>query len=228
LTAQRLDPGLQLVVAIHLIHRFLPGAAHVGCLEQHHRHAVVDAGDLQAVNGVLDVAGGQQTGTDRAGGIQKVDGDGRRGAGHAVDTGVAVIGDMSIRRLHGDVAPHVGVERQHPHRGGRPLHRHQAAFDGEGNHGGQHVAAIGRGVDGVLVGLQLGEQEIDVDSGRGAGPHDADLAGQRMCPADPVDLPGMGRAHDRQQDTVAHLLVGGQVAFQKERSARRAATHEQA
>ena len=45
--------------------------------------------------------------------------------------------------------------------------------------------------------------------------HDADLAGQRMRAAEPVDLPLVGRAHHREQHLVAGRDVGGRSAALK-------------
>ena len=141
---------------------------------------------------------------------------------------VALVFDLAVRRLHRDVALHVGVERQHAQRGGVALRLDQAGLERERHHGGEHVAAVGRGVDGVLVGLQLREQEIEIDAGPGALGDDADLAGQRMRAAEAVDLALVGRAHHRKQHPVARRDVGGQVGGVEERAARGAAAHEQA
>src|SRR5690606_25090761 len=85
-----------------------------------------------------------------------------------------------------------------------------------------------RGVDRVLVGLQLREQEIEVDAGDLAAPDDADLAGERMRTTEAVDLSPVRRAHDGEQHAIARRDVGGQVGLVEERAARRAAAHEQA
>ena len=166
--AQPLDPRLQLGIGVQLIDALIAGAADIGGLEDHQRHAVVDAGHGDAVDHVADIAGRQQSRRDRARGIEEVDLDRRRRARRAVDAGAALIFDMAVRGLHGDVALHVGVQRQHPQRGGVAARLDEAGLERERHHRGEHVAAVGRGVDGVLVRLQLREQEIEIDPGPGA------------------------------------------------------------
>ena len=61
------------------------------------------------------------------------------------------------RCLHRDVTLHVGVQAQHPQGGAVCCGIHHARADGKRHHSGQHVAAVGRGVHRVFVGLQLGE-----------------------------------------------------------------------
>jgi hypothetical protein len=106
--------------------------------------------------------------------------------------GLALIFDPAVRCLHGDVALHVGIQGQHAQRGSVALRFYQAGLERERHHRGQHVAAIGGGVDGVLVRLQLRKQEIEIDAGPGPPGNDADLAGERVRAAKPVDLALVG------------------------------------
>ena len=240
LDAQGFDALLERRISIELGHSFVAGAAHVRGLKHHQRHAVVNAGHRQGegykalardCHHVTYLAGGEQARANRTRGIQKIDGDGRRAAGHTVNPGVAVIAHSpALRRhgrLHGHIALHVGVERQHPHRGGVALWFYQATFQRKRHHRGQHVAAVGAGVHGVFVRLQLGEQKVERHARRAAGADDADLAGQRVGAAHAVDLPAIRRAHHGQQHPVAGGHVGGQVRGQKKRAARAAATHKE-
>ena len=240
LDAQGLDALLERRISIELGHSFVAGAAHVRGLKHHQRHAIVDAGHRQRErrkalarhrHHVTHLAGGQQARADRARSVQEVDGDRRRAAGHAVNPGVAAIAHSpALRRhgrLHGHIALHVGVERQHPHRGGVALWFYQATFQRKRHHRGQHVAAVGAGVHGVFVRLQLGEQKIQRHARRTAGADDANLAGQRVGAAQSVNLAPVRRAHHGQQHAVAGGHVGGQVRGQKKRAARAAATHKE-
>ena len=59
--AQPLDPRLQLGIGVQLIDALIAGAADIGGLEDHQRHAVVDAGHGDAVDHVADMAGRQQS-----------------------------------------------------------------------------------------------------------------------------------------------------------------------
>ena len=71
------------------------------------------------------------------------------------------------------------------------------ALDREGADAGEDVSAIRRGVDHVLVGKDLREQEIDIDVLFLRAADDRDLGGERMRAAEPVDLARVGRAHER-------------------------------
>ena len=116
---QPLDPRLQLGIGVQLVDALIAGAADVGGVEDHQRHAVVDAGHgdrRRSRSRALPV--GKQPRRDRAGGVEEVDRDRRRGAWRAIDPRRALVLDMPARRLHRDVALHVGVERQHAQRGG--------------------------------------------------------------------------------------------------------------
>ena len=226
--AQPLDPRLQFGIGVELIDALIAGAADIGGFEDHQRHAVVDAGYGNTVDHVAGMAGRQQSRRHRARGIEKVDLDRRGSARRAVDPGRALIFDAAVRRLHRDVALHVGVERQYAQRGGVALRLDDAGLERERHHRRQHVAAVGRGVDGVLVRLQLREQEIEIDAGPRPLRDDADLAGERMRAAKTVDLALVGRTHHREQHLVACRDVRGQVGGVEKRAARGAAAHEQA
>jgi len=93
----------------------------------------------------------------------------------------------------------------------------QARLQGKGHHAGEHVAAVGRGVHGVLVGLQLGKQEIQVDAGLGAASHDGHLAGQGMGTTQTIDLTTVRRTHGRQQHTISRGGVCRQIGLIEKR-----------
>jgi hypothetical protein len=203
-----------------------------GSAHQHHGHAVVDQRGVDAAafddDGVAGTAGRQQRRADRAGSVQEVDGDRRRRARHAVYPGIAAIPQPAAGRLYRDVALHAGIQGQDPGRGRAAAGFDDAALKCKRQHGGQHVAAIGRRVDRVRFGLQLGEEKVEVDAGRGAWTYDADLAGQRVGAAQAVDLAPVRRAHHGQQHAVARRPVWRQIGFKEKRTARRAAAHQHA
>jgi hypothetical protein len=225
---QTLDTRLELRVRVERLHGFITFATDFAGVENHQRHAVVDAGDRHAVDHVTHPAGRQQARADGARRVEEVDDHGRRGAWHAVNARLPFVGDDPARCAHRDVTLHAGIQRQHPQRGRLALRLDHARFQGEGHDGGQHVAAIGRGVHLVRVRLQLGEQEIEVDTRLGTRADDADLAGQRMRPAQPIDLPAVRRPQGGQQDAVAQGCVAGKIAGPEERATRGATAHQQA
>jgi hypothetical protein len=228
LQADGFDARLQFGVGVQLVAGFVAGASEVAGAHQHHRHAVVDAGDLHAVELVHHVAGGQQLAAHRTGGFEEVDLDRGGGARHAVDARIAVVAHAAAGRLQNDLAQCAGVEGEDAQRRLAITRRHQTAFDGEGADAGQHVAAVGGGVDARLVDQHLREQELQIDAGFHGLADDGHLAGERVGAAHTVDLARIGRAHDGEQHTVALRGVGGQVGGEEERTARRAAAHEQA
>ena len=103
------------------------------------------------------------------------------------------------------------------------LRGHQPAFDGERADPGEDVAAVLPVADRGLVHPELQEQVVDVGVGVLRRADDGDLAGQRGGAAEPVDLAGVGRAHQPQQQVVAGGRVGRQVARLEVQPARGAA-----
>ena len=95
-------------------------------------------------------------------------------------TCITAIGRSLQRRLHRNVTRHIGIERQDAKGAGIALRLHQTGFKRKGHDAGQHIAAIGCGVDRVFVRLQLGKQEIDVHARLGALAHNRDFTGERM------------------------------------------------
>jgi hypothetical protein len=113
-----------------------------------------------------------------------------------------------------------------PMSGGGALHGNEALLDGEREDGREHIAAIRRGIHEWLVEAHLREQEFEIDARPRGALDDADLAGQGIRAAQPIDLAGIGRAHGGQQDAVAQRRVPRQVLRQKEGALRGAATHQ--
>ena len=176
---------------------------------------------------VFDLAGGQQARAHRTRGVQKIDGDRCRTARYTVNAGLARVLHHATLGVHGDVALHVGIAGQHPQGRAVALRWHHAGFQGKRHDGGEHIAAVGRGVHGVLVGLQLGEQKIEVHAGHRAAAHDSYLAGQRVGTAHAVDLACIRAAQGGQQHPVACGNVLGQVGRIEKRALGGSAPHEQ-
>ena len=146
--------------------------------------------------------GKQRTG-DRAPGIEEVQADRRRRAGHAVDAGLAVVGDAPAGGQHRHVDARARVDVEHAHRGLAVPRRHQPLLDREGADAREHVAAVGPRVDRLLADADLGEQVVDVAARLRGLRDDRDLAGQRAAAADAVDLQQVGRADRADQRLVA-------------------------
>ena len=194
----------------------------------HQRHRGVDAGHLESVDDVDALAGGKHRAGDRAPGVEEVQADRRRGAGHAVDAGLAVVGDAPARRQHGHVDARARVDVEHAHRRLAVLRAHQPLLDRERRDAREHVAAVGPRVDRLLPDADLREQVVDVAARLRRLRDDRDLAGQRAAAADAVDLQQVGRADRADQRLVARRLVLRQPFAQEERSARGAGTHQDA
>ncbi len=82
--------------------------------------------------------------------------------------------------------------------------------------------------DRGAVYAELEEQVVDIGLGTIRSGHDRDLARQRMGAADAVDLAGVGRSHDAQQEVVAFVLVSGEVFGDEIGALGRAPTHDHA
>ena len=108
------------------------------------------------------------------------------------------------------------------------LGRNQSLLDGEGGNADQHIAAVRCGVDDLLADVHLCEQIVHVRVRAVGLRHDGDLAGDRITPADTVNLQMMAGSHDRQQHAVALGNIGGQVFGAEIRAARCATAHHYA
>ena len=223
-----LDTGEQRGVGVDLFRRFIAAQADIGCGEQHHRHGVVDQRHWYAGDHVARGAGRQQLAGLPALRVEEGELDRRAGAGDAVDRGGAVIGDAAVRRLDDRVDQAARVAVVDADRGFAGLRRNQTGLDGERADAGQHVAAVGAGIDLRRIDRDLREQVIDVGLRMRRLGDDRDLAGDGVRAADAVHLQRMGRAHRRQQHAVARGDVGGQVGFQEIGAARRAPAHQHA
>ena len=222
LAPERVDPLEQGGVGGQLLVRLVAGQPERLRQGENDGHAVVDAGDLDALDGVAHVTGGQQRAGRRALGVGERENHGRGRARDAGDLDVAAVLHPSPgRRERGD-RDAVGVDHPDPHGGLAVLGGYEAALHRERPDPGEDVAAVLPVADGGLVDPELEEQVVDVDVRVLRRRHDRHLAGQRRRPAQAVDLPGVGGAHEPQQQVVAGRRVGGQVARLEVQPARRA------
>ena len=74
------------------------------------------------------------------------------------------------------------------------LRRNNPAFNGKGANACQNIAAILCIGNNGLIDENLKKQIIDIHIGAGRFADDGDFAGQRMRPAQPIDLPRVWRA----------------------------------
>jgi hypothetical protein len=143
---------------------------------------------------------------------------------HPGDRGLAVVVDGAVRPGEGGGGHAAGVDHVDPD---RRLGR-QAPLDRERAHAGQQVAAVLPVRDGGRIDADLQEQVINVGVRPIRTTDDGHLGGQRMRPADAVDLPGVGTAHDAQQQVVPFGRIRRQVPGQEVRPLRRPAPHQHA
>ncbi len=143
--------------------RFVAGDAEVGGPGHDDRHAVVDAGDLDAIDDVQHAAGRQQCAGGRARGISEQQADRRGGAGDAGDRGteppysgtppgVAKVGGNDAAGVH---HPDAGC-------GGLRAGLDQPALGRERADSGQDVPAVLLVGDRRLLDAELQEQVVDV------------------------------------------------------------------
>jgi hypothetical protein len=95
----------------------------------------------------------------------------------------------------------------------------QPGLDRERADAGQHVAAVGRGVDRLFQHARLGEEIVHVGVGPCRAADDGDLRGHRMAAADAVDLQVVALAHDAGKHSIAQRSILGQIFTAEVRSA---------
>ena len=230
LKAQGFQAGEHSGIGVQLGRRLVAAQAQVGGAHQHHHLSCVDAGDLQALDGVDALAGGKDLPGDGTPGVQKVHQHGGCRALHAVDAHIAVVVHLAARRAHLHVDAGAGVDVVDPHGGGLAFAvcRDQPLLDSKGPHTGQHVAAVGPGVHTGFLHADLGKQVVHIAIGLRRAGNDGDLAGQRVAAAQAVDLQLMGRSQGCNQRAVAGFGVARQPVGQEERPPGSAATHQNA
>ena len=106
--------------------------------------------------------------------------------------------------------------------------RTRPLLDRKRRNAGEDVAAVLRVRHLGAIDPDLQEQVIDVDAGARRTRDDGDLARQRIGAADAVDLPGIRRSHDRQQDAIALRGIGGKIRREEVGTLRGAASHHRA
>jgi hypothetical protein len=221
---QRLHPGAQFGIRLEVSHRLVPGPAEIGRGHDHDWHAVVYAGDGDPVDDVADVARRQQGAGGRPLRAREVEHHRRGRPGDAGDRGLARVVDDAVRAGEGGGGRAAGVDHVDPD---RRLGR-QSTLHRERSDAGQQVAAVLPVRDGGCLDAHLQEQVIDVSMSPGRTTDHRHLGGQRMRPADAVDLPGVRAAHDAQQQIIPLGRIRGQVLGQEVRPLRRPAAHQHA
>ena len=181
--------------------------------QDHDRHAVVDAGDVDAVDAVDDVARRQQRAAGRArrrrgtrsGSARRCPARRRcarrrrsrprRPASATCATAMLAVLTMWMRT--GVTAPATGTRPFSIAHGPTPASMLPQFW---------RVADLGLGRP------HLQEQVVDVGVGARRRADDGDLAGERVGAAHAVDLARVRRAHRGEQHAIARRAIGGQVA----------------
>ena len=225
LQANRLQATFKRVVIIQLFARLIAGATEVARAQQDHRHTVIDAGHLNAVKTVTNPAGRQQRPAAGAGDIKKMEQDRAGAARHAIDTTLAdvvdpvgIAGDLCHRQL-----PRVLHINTHPSE--RRIVANQPTLDGERANGGENIAAVLAVIHGGRRHVHLGKQIVHIGVRPCGAADNRHFTGQRIGAADPVNLPGIRRAHHRQQHRITLHRIGRQIVSQKTGCLRGAAAH---
>ncbi len=144
--ANALETRLQANVGVQLSHAFVAGDADSGRRDDNHRHAVVDARDLDLVDLVTNMSGWQERAARRACGVLEIHLDRCAGPRHAVDPRLAVVGDLPARCFDDQIGDRAGVERPYPDVRRAILRRHEPTLNRERADASQDVAAIRRGI----------------------------------------------------------------------------------
>ena len=92
-----LEPVGEIGVGFQCFGGLVPGDPQIGGVENDHRHAVVDAGDLDSVDRVDDMTGREQGTAGRAGGVGEREADRCRCPGYTVDGDVTGVLDLAAR-----------------------------------------------------------------------------------------------------------------------------------
>ena len=186
---------------------------------------------VDALDDVDDVAGRQQRAAGRARRCRRT----RARSGAAVPgtpaiARVAVVDGTPSRDRERGGGHAAGVEHADPHRAapvgraGRPGRARPRT--GRRRRGGCRSSAGRRRSPGRR--RPAGRDSRRRPRRRATDPTIADLRRQRVGTADPVDLAGVGRAHDPQQQVVALGRIGRQVGGEEVRPLRRSAPHHHA
>ena len=228
LAADRLQAREKRDIGVELGWTLVPGLAEVRGAHDHHRHRHVDAGGIHTLDPIADTPGRQQLAGLGAGRIEEGEADRGGGARHAVDGRAALVGHGAARRLDDGLDQLAGIDVVDADLGlGRGGGDHPG-LDRERPDAGQHVAAVGRGVDRRLQHAGLGEQIVDVRVRPGRAADDRDLRGKGMAAADTVDLQLVPRAHDARKYSIAQRRITRQIFTAEIRPARSTAPHQHA
>ena len=136
-------------------------------------------------------------------------------AGNPVYAGAARIADATAGRLDFGNGQLAGVFHEDRDFGQITRRLGQSALNSKGADTGQYIAAALRVCDDGLIDKDLQKQVIHVDAiapGRSDHRH---FRGQRIRPANAIDLVRIWRSHDFQQQAIALLRLGRQVGCKK-------------
>ena len=203
--ANLFQPPFEFLIAVELGGSFVAGFSEVCSTQNDHRHAVIDQGCFDAVEFVQRMARRQQCAAHRAGGIEEIDANCRRGPRHARDCSLSVISDIAARRRHVSDSGVSGVHHVDPDWRNWIAPWNEAALNRKRAHAGQHIPAVRRDVDERSIDGNLREEIVDIDTRPRGTRNDCHLAGQGVGATNPVDLARIGRSHDGEQHAIAQL-----------------------
>ena len=89
-----------------------------GSRDDHDRHAVIDASDPNTLDHVAGMAGGQQRAANGSGNVDEIHQDRRAGSGHAINAGLAMVGNGLAGGRDHQFGDGTSVERLDPDGGG--------------------------------------------------------------------------------------------------------------
>ena len=160
----------------------------------------------------------EQTHARRAHSAHHVDVQLGPGAGHAGHLVVAGNDGRAVFYRHLRDIDLAGILAVYPHGRHRFHSPDQALLDGKGGYPRGDIATQAGVGDKGGVDIHLAEGIVYVGAGNAGGADDSQFAGQHLCTAQAVDLPGIRAAEDGQNDLVPNSGVLGQVVFMEENS----------
>ena len=162
LQTDSLHSRLERRIRLQSFGRLIARHAKISRPHDNHRHAVVNQGDLDAVDLVNGGARGQERAARGSGHIQKIDRNGGGGSRHAVNARLAFIFHLAAGRLDMGDGNAGGVEHVDADRRDAVLGIDQAVLDGVGADSGQKIAAVLLVGDEALFREDLQEQIVDI------------------------------------------------------------------
>ena len=212
---QSLEAHLQTRIGVKINWCLIPAQTKIASPHHNHRHAIVDQRDIEIIDPVAAGSTWQQSAAHRAGDIVKDQRHGRRRSRHTVNGSIARIGDDTIRRGDAGSGNLAGIAHENANFGDAPCGRYQPTFDGKGTNTGKNIAAILGIGDKRLIDKDLQEQIVDIGIAAHRPVDNRNLRGERRSPAHAINLAGIGRAHDAQQESIARVSVRWQISAEE-------------